>query len=186
MKTAEKNLLLAVRNRLRTAIGSGGAGYTDAQCQIEAFTDEGCPAMTADTYIVVGPLGFRPGPRHNTSGGVRDLIYSVGIFVVKRSTATPTDRERNLFALNSGSLSDEVDKCFQVIDWKYEVTAAANVLILAEASSSEGFIHPLVFVGADPKPKHLGPEFFQAKAGSQPVGMGRLFRFDHARRITTI
>lgn len=183
MKAAEKNLLLAVRNRLRLATGSGGAGYAPEQCQVEALDE--APAVASDLYIIVGPMGWQPGPRHRSSGGVRDLIYSVGLFVAKRITDVPRDRRRDAFALRSGSLNDEIDKCFSVIDWKYEVITAANALILAEFGSSEGFIHPLVFEGMDAKPRTLPGEFFGA-SNEKAAGLGRLVRFGKARRITTL
>lgn len=183
MKTAEKNLLLAVRNLLQTAVVSGGAGYSTSQCQIEATDD--APATVGDVYVIVGPLGWQPGPRHRTSGTVRDLIYSVGIMVAKRITHVPRDRQDQAFAIQAASLNAELDKCFAVIDWSWALTAAANVLILADAGSSEGFIHPLVFEGMDAKPRILGGEFFGA--GKEPAaGLGRLMRFGMARRITTI
>lgn len=183
MRSAEKNLLLAVRNLLRTAVASGGAGYSEDQCNIE--TDDDAPAIQGPLYVIVGAMGWRPGPRHGTSGGVRDLIYSVSVFVAKRITSVPRDRREQAFVLGSGSLNDEIDKCFQVIDWKYEVVTAANALILKETGSQEGFVHPLVFSGMEARPRILPGEFFGASSESA-AGMGRLVRFDGARRLTSL
>ena len=183
MKTAEKNLLLATRNTLRTAIANGGAGYSHAQCNIEP--EDQAPAVAGDTYVIVGPMGWQPGPRHGSSGGCRDLIYSVGIFVAKRITSVPRDRQRDAFALRAGALNDEIDKCFAAIDWNQTLIAAANALILEEAGSAEIFIHPLVFAGMDAKPRILPGEFFGA-GNESAAGLGRLVRFGGARRITSL
>lgn len=65
--TAEKNLLLAVRNTLRTLLT-----LTDVECEVEL--DEMAPATVGERYFAIMPGGYRPGPMHESSGGVRDLI----------------------------------------------------------------------------------------------------------------
>lgn len=176
MKAGEKNLLLAVRNRLRSV-----NSWTHAQCEIEL--DEAAPATTGDLYAIVMPGGWRPGPRHNTSGGVNDLVYSVDVAVAKRIANVPRDRMRDVFLNNLGNLSEELDLVYQAIDWKYEVNDAANALILAETESTEGFIEPLRFASIERRPRIVGGEIFAAKGGAS-AGMVRVISFTGARRIT--
>jgi hypothetical protein len=177
MLAAEKNLLLAVRDALRVA-----GPYTEAQCDIEM--DEQAPATAGDTYIVVTTGGWQPGPTHQKSGGVNDLIYAVDVGVVKRAGATPRDRRRNIFFRNLSSLDAELDKIFTAIDFEYDVMNAANALILAETGSTNGFIRPLVFTGMDRKPRVVPAEFFAGAPGENAAALMRTISFGGARRLT--
>lgn len=176
MRAAEKNLLLAVRNRLRTATGSGGAGFSDAECDIEF--DEMAPATQGHRYIVVMPAGWRPGPRHNTSGGVNDLIYAVDVTVIQRVANVARDRYRTTLT----ALEALADLIFPVVDFNYTTLAAANTLLAAETpSSTEGFSEPLRFIGMG-KPRLVSGELF---GGAEPkAGLARTVSFGGARRIT--
>ena len=177
MKAAENNLLLAVRNELRTA-----GPYTPEQCEVE-FDEQG-PAIVGDTYIVVTTGGWQPGPRHQTCGGVSDLIYSVNVGVVKRAGATPRDRRRNIFFKNLASLTAEIDKIFTAVDFNYTVMNAANALILAETGSTYGFERPLTFQGMDRQPRPVPGEFFAGTPGENVAGLMRTITFGGARRTT--
>jgi hypothetical protein len=185
MRTAEKNLLLAVRNILRLPQPTGG-GFSEKECDVE-YDANVAPATSSDHYIVVTANGWQPGPRHGTSGGVNDLVYSVDVTAVRRSTSTPRDRTRGIALTNLGSLADEMDLIFQAIDWKYEVTTLAETLIAAEGaapSSGQGFVHPLVVAGMDPKPRPCPASVFGGAEGLA-AGLMRTIHFSGARRITT-
>jgi hypothetical protein len=177
MRVAEKSLLLAVRDRLRTV-----CGYTEQQCQIEY--DEQAPAVTGDTYIIVMTGGWSPGPRHRTSGGVNDLLYAIDIGVVKRVTSVPRDRLRNVFFRNISALTEEVDKIYEAIDFDYALLDAANTLIVEETESTHGFIEPLKFTSMDRRPRLVPGELFAATT-SEAAGLMRVISFGGARRITT-
>lgn len=183
MRGAEKALLLAVLERLRLDTESGGAGFLDSESNCEP--DMGFPATTGKLYVAAMPAGWVYGPTHSTSGGVRDLIYGVNVAVVKRLGNVPRDRKRSVFLDNLDSLDAEVDRVFQAIDWKYEVTTAANAIILAETQSSQGFIKPLCGCGQVEPPRPAPPDMFAA-SGQQAAGMMRLIHFHGARRITTL
>lgn len=182
MKLAEKNLLLACRDRLRLPqiTRGGGGGYSDAECNVEF--DEMAPATVGNVYIAVIPGGWRPGPRHNTSGGVNDLVYSIKVAVIRRAGSVPRDRTRG-FLTNLNDLNDDIDRVYQVIDWRYELINAANAMIVADGGSSDGFIEPLRWSGEIGSPRLVGAEFFGAKVG-QAAGMIRVMSFGGARRIT--
>jgi len=177
MRVAEKSLLLAVQERLRSV-----CAYTEAQCQIEY--DEQAPAVTGDTYIIVMTGGWSPGPRHRTSGGVNDLLYAIDVGVVKRVTSVPRDRLRNVFFRNISALTAEVDKIYEAIDFNYDLLNAANSLITDETGSTNGFMEPLKFTGMDRRPRLVPGDLF-ASPGSEAAGLMRVINFGGARRITT-
>lgn len=177
MGIAEVCLLLACRDRLREQ-----AGFTERQCEVEF--DEMAPGTVGDVYLAIMPAGYARGPRHNTSGGVNDLIYAVDVVVVKRATATPRDRRRNLFTDNLTGLNSQLSKVHAELDFRYEVLDLANALIQQQSESEEGFIEPLRFISVDPKPRVAPAELFGG-AGETTAGIMRVARFGGARRITT-
>ena len=177
MRVAEKSLLLATQNRLRTI-----CGYTDPQCQIEY--DEQAPAVTGDTYVIVMTGGWSPGPRHRTCGGVNDLLYAIDVGVVKRVSSVPRDRLRNVFFRNLSGLTEEIDKIYEAIDFEYDLINAASALITAETESTEGFVEALKFTGMDRRPRIVPGELFGAP-NNEAAGLMRVINFGGARRITT-
>ncbi len=181
MKAAEKNLMLATRNCLRLPQPTGG-GYAETECDVEF--DEMTPATVGQIYLAVLPGGWRPGPHHNKSGGVNDLIYSLNVAVIRRIGNVPSDRRRDVFLNNLNTLDDDIDRVFAVVDWKYDLMNAANSLIAAETGSREGFIEPLRLVGEVSRPRLVGAEVFGGKDDSD-AGMLRVVPFGGARRITT-
>ena len=181
MKAAEKALLMAVRDQLRLPTASNGAGYTPEQCEVEY--DEMAPAVTGDLYVPVLAGGWVPGPRHNTCGGINDLVYAVRVAVVKRGSHVPRDRKRDIFLGNVGDLADEIDKIYNAIDWRYTVNDAANAIILKQTGSSEGFTEVLKFAGIDDKPTAVDASFFGGNG--KESGLMRRIWFRGARRETT-
>lgn len=178
MSAAEKHLLVAVRDRLRTE-----CSYAPEQCEIEF--DEEWPAIVGDRYVAVLPAGWGPGPRNSTSGGVSDRVYSVDVAVVLRIRHVPRDRRRDVFLNNVANLDDELERIHNAIDWQYAVNTTANALILADSASAEGFIEPLRFAGVTRKPRLVGPDAFASKE-TQAAGLARTISFGGARRITTV
>jgi hypothetical protein len=178
MKLAENNLVRAVRDRLRQA------GFAEQECDAEP--SEMAPATVGKVYAAVIPAGWRPGPRHNTSGGVNDLVYAVKVAVIRRVTEVPRDRKRDIFLANLESLTADVDRVFEAIDWVYDVINLANAKIAATnvASSTYGFSEPLRLVGDVGPIRDVGPEFFGGAAGDTVAGMMRVLPFGGARRIT--
>lgn len=178
MKVAEKNLLLAVRNQLRTAALAGGAGLSEAECQIELM--EMAPATQGNRYIAVMPGGWIRGPRHNSSGGVNDLVYGIDIFVATRALSrTPRDR----MLANLTELNTLIDRIYPVLDFNYTAINAANALILADTGSTEGFVEPLRFAAVEKRPRVVDGEVFGGTGVN--AGVARTIQFHGARRITS-
>lgn len=171
----EKSLLIATRDRIRLQ------GYADKECEVEY--DELAPGTVGKTYIIVIPGGWRPGPRHHTSGGVNDIYYAVSIAIIKRISNVPRDRRRDIFLNNMGNLNEEIDKIFAAVDFKYELLEAANAIILEKTKSTETFTEPLRFTGIDPKPRPAPAELF-AGTGDTAAGLVRAIHFGNARRVT--
>ena len=182
MKYAETALLVAVRNRLREV-----GGFADDACAVEF--DEMAPAKTGDVYLAVLPGGWSPGPRHNTSGGVNDLLYSVDVVVIRRIRQVPRDRLRNVFLDHLGGLNETIDIVYPIIDFSYPLLRAANTLIQSATGENDGydggFIEPLKFSGVDRRPKQYDGSMFGASSQQPGVALGRTISFSGARRITT-
>lgn len=174
---AESALLLAVRDKLRD-----GEGWTEKQCEVEQ--DEIAPATVGQLYVVVLPGGWSNGPRHNTSGGVNDLLFSVDVAVIKRAASTPRDRRRNLFLTNLDGLNAEVGKVFKWVDFRYDVLDAANELIERETGIEKAFVEPLKFSTVDRRPRVVGGEMFAAAANQPAAGLIRVVSFVGARCVT--
>ncbi len=183
MKASRKALMLAVRNCLRLPQPTGG-GYSDTECDCEP--DDDFPPTSGQVYIAVMSGGFAPGPRHNTSGGVRDFVFGINVAVVRRIGNVPKDRKTELFIDNVDSIENDVDRIISILDWKEEVRQAANVIIASETGSSEGFITPLRLSGEVGPPQPVGAEKFGAVRGAEPAGMMVVIPLHGARRITTI
>lgn len=185
---SETALLLGVLTVLRMPLDKSGGGFSAHECDIEA--DEMAPATVGDLYVAVIPGGWRPGPRHNSAGGVWDIIYGVDVLVIKRTGAVPRDRNRELvigsdYLGNLASLNHDVDRVFHAIDFDlgYTVNNTANRLITDKTGSTEGFVEPLKFKGVDKKPRIANAELFGGTGGK--AGLVRGIYFDGARRIST-
>jgi len=176
MLTAEKNLLIAVRNAIRAA-----GSFSDAECEIEY--DELAPATTGDKYIIVMPAGWRPGPRHQSCGGINDLLYAVDVMVARRISNVPRDRRREQFLWNLQALTAIMDVVFGAVDFQYGLINAANALITTDTTSTEGFIEPLRFTGMDSRPRVVGGDLFGG-TDDTAAGLARTIHFGNARRIT--
>lgn len=178
----ERALIVAVRNTLRLPIVDGGAGYSDAQCDIEP--DEMAPATVGEVYVVVMCGGYQPGPRHRSSGGINDTVYGIDITVIKRIAQVPRDRHGSAYINNLSALSPEIGKVYNALDWNYDLITAANVLITANTGSVEGFMEPLKFSGIEKRPRIVGGDVLGSDAKSKAVGLARMISFHGARRMT--
>lgn len=179
MRGSEKFLLLAVRDKIRSA-----CGYRESECNVEL--DEMAPATVGQLYVAVMPGGCSPTGRHNTSGGVRDITWRVNAMLVKRIREVPRDRLRNVFIENLDCLDEEIDKVIEAVDWDYGVINAASDALDA-VNPAGRFLEPLKFTSLDDKPRMADPEIFAgapARSGNIHAGMVRTIRFSGARRIT--
>ena len=185
---SETAILLAVLTVLRMPIDKSGGGFSAKECDIEA--DEMAPGTVGDLYVAVVPGGWRPGPRHNSAGGVWDIIFDVDVLVIKRTGAFPRDRTRDVligsdYLGNLSSLNSDLERVLNAIDFDlgYTVNNTANRLILDKTGSSEGFVEPLKFKGLDKKPRIANAEIFGGNGTK--AGLIRGIYFGGARRITT-
>lgn len=176
-RSGEKQLLIAVRDTLRTALS-----LTSDQCDIES--DEQAASTAGKRYFCVMPNGITRGPRHSMSGGVRDQVFSVAVTCIVRIGNVPRDRRRGIFLEEFDSLGFSIDEVVDAIDWKYGVITAANADILTETSSTEGFIEPLVWMSTEAKPRHVDATIFSGTGSN--AALARTVVFGGARRITYV
>lgn len=186
---SESALLRAVVTEIRAHNSS--ATY-DAR-QVEVEIDELAPATAPDVFIMVIPAGIEPGPTHGQSQGLiansgwTDKLYGVDVAIALRAQAKPRDRQSELLTGFRGTT--DLSLGFELhqsnielqIDGNYAVTTTANALILAESSSTDEFIEPLMFAGAGPI--RQAPATLFEGAGDDVSALIRTIRFRGARRI---
>lgn len=184
-KGTEKALLLAVRTWLRTATGSGGGGYSTAQCDVEYV--EMAASVAPDVFVCINAGGFDAGPTQNTSGQVRDMILGCEITVFRRCAHIARDRKTSVYLTGSSTLQDDMENILDVIDWNYSINTTANTtLAAAPYSSSYGFIEPLRFAGMDASPRKVSSKAVFAAGQTDEAAMCRTIRFTGARRIVPV
>ena len=167
---SETALLTAARNAIRAL-----AEFENREVQIEF--DEQAPAAIAHKYVAVMPGEIRPGPTHNTSGGVIDKIHGIRVMVIIRAVKKPLDRSRDLFLDNTGSMDAFVGLIEGVFDFKYDLMNAVNALIVGD-----GFIEPLKWAGYSPMTM-VDSDAFQGRSGEERAGLKRIIHFGGARII---
>ena len=180
MWSSETALLTAVRDRLRNDFQPSWRTL-----DIDIWHEESVPAIQGQKYIAIYPLGVNPGPTHNTSGGVVDMVFSVGVSVIMQAPKTPHDRTKDLYVGYTGTLNRYVWNVFAAIDFKYtEVINAANTLIQAEEGTAEqGFIEPLRMSSMDSGARQVSSSFFLGSGKEPRAGLVKRIVFSGARRI---
>lgn len=183
MLNGETYVLEAVRDILRRKLS-----LSDIQCDCEY--DEQIPAIAGDLYVAVIPSGFEPGPKHNTSGGVHDVLHSVQVFVISRAV-TARDRRRTIFLERLTGLNFEIDRIIQAIDWQNDVLSYANALLYADYPAAKPFITTLRLQRVDTKPrmvdsKSYGGDVAGGKGTTPYVAMCRSVYFGRMQRIQAV
>ncbi len=172
MSDAMTALIQAVRDELRATLS-----LNDSQCDIEM--DDQVPANVGDLYLTVIPGDVSAGPRHRSSGGVKDKIYAVDVDIILRATAIPRDRRRSLITENLVGLNALAERVENAIDFVYGVnTRAATYLPTSEA----GFVEPLSFLSKG-RPREVSTDVFAAVPGKHAAGIGCTVCFGLARRM---
>lgn len=181
MLDGETFLLRSVRNFLREKLT-----LSDTQCDCEP--DEMVPAIAGDTYVAVIPNGFQPGPRHDTSGGVFDILHSVRVVVYQRIGNVPRDRRRSVYLDRLTGLNQLIAKIITQIDFSIDVMAVANTYLRTDFPTAQLFIEPLRLAQVDSKPRTVSNDEYAAAIGggggsSQFVALARGVTFGRCRRI---
>ena len=190
MLEAETALLAGVQVTLIAALE-----IDPRQCDVEL--DDEVPAIAADLYIAVTGGGITPGKRHNTSGGVWDLVMSVGVTLYERIGDVARDRRRSVFMDRLGGLNRRSTKAARAIDFSYGPLSTANEELRirepgdpdydpeAEPNIGGEFVEPLRFAGSGP-PAAVHREPYAAAGyskGDPVVAMKRSIRFTGARYL---
>jgi hypothetical protein len=176
-------LLNAVRDRLRTDTGSGGLGYTAANC---ARTPDGRPAPRAGKVFVAVHKGGR------TQDAIESLEeeYAVLVTVTVRVDG-PWDRIGSLqLEKATEGLDDRIDAIrADLTRHQYAVMNAANTSLNAvetvEDGTRNGFVEPLWFLG-ESTDQLVGSDWFHGAPADKDVGVAATLRFGKARMIQPI
>ena len=159
------------------------AAATQTMVRIEP--DDRAPSDAAITFIAVCPGGTMPGPRHNTAGGIYDLVYAVDVVVFRRITNVPADRHVDPFLYHSDALNATVEQVIAALDYSMAWLDRVNELLEDEAAGEQGFLEALKFTSIDPKPRVVTGADYGADQREPRAGMKRRITFGDARRIHT-
>jgi hypothetical protein len=183
MLEGETYVLEGVRDILRNKLG-----LAENQCECEF--DEQVPTIADDIYLAVIGGGFDPGPTHNTSGGVHDVVHSVQVLVINRAVAA-RDKRRSLFLERLTGINQQIANIISAIDWQLDVLSYVNHLLHGDFPNNQPFIHPLVLKRIDAKPRMVSNDIFAGTQiggkGTTPfIAMARSVYFGSMRRIQTV
>jgi len=184
MLDSEPLLVQAAVLHIRTALNC-----TVSQCNAEAV-DDFVPQSSGDFYIAVTPEGIDPGPTHNTSGTVFDLVFGIRVTVYQRTRDVPRDARRSVYLDQVLGINARLEKIIRALDWKPEVTNTANLLIREQNPTATGFMNHLRFRSIDRKLQSVigdtyGAHVESALGADNYVGLKRSILFGGARRIET-
>jgi len=157
------------------------ADFRDEQVTVEI--DERVPTTAHQTHIVVTNGPVVAGQRQQTSGCVIDRNHGIDVIIAIRSRNIPRDRSREAWIELSDSFETYEFAIETQVDFSETLRAAANTLILAETSSAEGFITPLVWV-ATGQIREAPPSIY-AGFGTETAAFVQTIQYRGARRIRT-
>lgn len=182
MLDSEPFLLQSVVLHIRQALQ-----LDESQCNAEAV-DDFVPQTSGEWYIAVTPEGLGPGPTHQTSATVSDIVFGVRVTVFRRTRDIPRDMRRSVFLDQVVGLNAKLDAILDVLDWNPSVTNTATLLIREQTPDALGFMNHLRFVSCDSKPQSVigdpyGAHIESSMGTDNYVGLKRSIYFAGARRI---
>ncbi len=172
MIDAEIHLLETVRDHLRDHLN----------IDVEVEPDENVPAIAGQEYMAVIPAGVNPGPRHNTSGGVWDLLIPFRVLLFQRITHQPRDRRRNVVMDRLKGLNARLGEATRCIDFSNAILAQATASIQHDKTVGQ-FVECPRFSAFD-VPRTVSFEVYDARRdtlGDPIIAMRRGVRFDRTR-----
>ena len=184
MLNVEPCLLQAVTEAVRKVLD-----LQEPACNVE-YDSDFVPQTSGDVYVSVSPEGFRVGPRHDSSGGIYDVVMGCRVSVYLRSRNTPRDQRRSLYLDQVIGVNSRLDKIIKAIDWQRSVIVRANAILTATEPTALGLMpgNPLRITSVDSKPRPIVGEVYgastQSAAGADTyVGLTRGITFGGARRM---
>ena len=153
---AETELLLAVRDFLRTYLGD--IPNNDIQIEI----DDTPPATAGHLYVAIIPHGTVPGDKNNSMDLTHHYQVGCRIVVFERITDIPRDRRRCVVEPVNNWLTDIA----VAIRFNYTIINTANAA-LADRGRTGKFTRPLIPQGADSKPQLVTGEDYNSRKKSQ-------------------
>lgn len=151
MINAEIPFLTTIRDMIRS-----GLPIAEHHCQNEP--DENVDAIAGDEHIIVIPNGITPGPRHNTSGGVWDLIFAARVVLFQKIANIPRDRRDNVFLNRLNGMDVRLGEIAELFDFSNPFLTNATTA----ANNDVRFIEPLKFQSMDARPIMVNFEPYDA------------------------
>lgn len=182
MLLAEVALLTAIRERLIAQMG-----FDSGECDIEL--DDQVPAIAGAEYCAVIGAGTRAGPRHSSSGGVIDAVYSVRVVLYHRISHVARDKRRTTFVSLLSGLNARLDELIALIDFSYELLADASAILNETFESVGKFPEPFRTFTPDASPQAVYREPYAAanmpNEGDPIIALKRAVVFEGARFMNT-
>lgn len=122
MLIAEAALLQAVRNKLIADLS-----LDEGQCDVEL--DDQVPAIVPNSYFAVTAGGVRMGPRHQSSGGVFDVLIDVRVTLFRRVPEIARDRRRNVFIDLLTGIALQLERVARSLDYSYPLLDSAKAIV---------------------------------------------------------
>jgi|AACY02.16.fsa_nt_gi hypothetical protein len=180
MLLAETCLLQAVRDTLRSEIP-----LADERCDVEL--DDQLPSIAPQSYYAVTAGGTTPGPRHQSSGGVYDLVIDVRVTLFRRVPHRARDRRRNVYLDLLAGLNRKLDETIVLIDHSYDLLADAAQLLNAHYPFAE-YPEPFRTFAPDTAPRMVYRDPYdaadmQTRGGDPIIAIARSVTFRGARAM---
>lgn len=201
MFIAEACLLQSVRDTLATDLASLSIKDRDVSVEMDGVT----PEISGPVFIAVSPGGVQPGPRHQSSGGVVDVLIGVKITVYKRISEVPKDRRRSVYLQLLSGIAPLLELIANSILMNYQILTDAQTIIADEIANytppqepptqislneNGTFQEPFRQFNAELSGRIITQDFNPASFGGQPhtdatVALARSITFTGARYLRT-
>lgn len=182
------SILTAVRDELISKL----EWVNDENCGVRG--GEGAPpgVWATDFYVSIVPASWSPPTQPGNLNFALDESYNIDIIITQRTGIIPNDRLMGEGFLDAvRGLEPRVREIMVVMrkNRYNDGTTSGGVLNRANAKlpGTDKIIEPLRWLGNDPKPSPVGPDWFQSKSQTDARSFGWIFglHYGEARRIQT-
>jgi hypothetical protein len=166
-------LLQATRDRIRCQLK-----LADGQCDIQP--DGHPPARMGEFYISLDEGGIQSADK-----GFLKEVFSIDVFITKRTGVYPKDQYRRIYLDNATGLASLERKIIAAVHGSQELRVAANTLgDLPSTENGDAFQFPLYYMGRS-KTRSAGGEW-SGSAKENDCFLVRALRFTGGNRIQAL
>lgn len=179
-------LLVAVRDQLRLALRTiDDNGLLDAQIDVRG--DGRPPASVGQEYIAIYPTEWAPGPSNNQEHIGLDEVYGFAITLTRRAGYVPDDRITTEIVMTKAHTGTANDETKDMHERMREILTHTVPYRYAIRQTEGETLEPFRWLGCDPWPQRVGPDWFSAESDDQNAhGFTWTARFGGARRLAKI